>query len=72
MTIHVSLLVALLTYNSIVGLVMLICAVPLVERLGRRMMLLCFAPVCIASLLIIGGVLRTDGPAVGPVLITFA
>ena len=51
---------------------MLILAVPLVERLGRRTMLLSFGPVCICSLLIMGGVLRTDGPAVGPVLIAFA
>ncbi|KAF7192804.1 putative metabolite transport protein YwtG [Pseudocercospora fuligena] len=58
--------------TNIVGLAMLIVAVPLVERLGRRTMLLSFAPVCICSLLIIGGVLRTSGPAVGPVLITFS
>ena len=51
---------------------MLLAAVPLVERLGRRTLLLWFSPVCIVSLLIMGGVLRTDGPAVGPVLIAFA
>lgn len=51
---------------------MLLIAVPLVERLGRRTMLLSFPPIAIVSLLIMGGVLKTDGPAVGPVLITFA
>lgn len=51
---------------------MLLIAIPLVERLGRRTMLLSFAPIAIGSLLVIGGVLRTDSPAVGPVLITMA
>lgn len=51
---------------------MLFIAVPLVERLGRRTLLLWFAPICIFSLLIIGGVLRAEGPAVGPALVTFA
>lgn len=51
---------------------MLFVAIPLVERLGRRTLLLWFAPICIFSLLIIGGVLRAEGPAVGPVLVTFA
>ncbi|KAL4882336.1 hypothetical protein BJY04DRAFT_217254 [Aspergillus karnatakaensis] len=58
--------------TNVVTIVMLFIAVPLVERLGRRTLLLWFAPICIASLLIIGGVLRSDGPPVGPVLITFA
>jgi SP family general alpha glucoside:H+ symporter-like MFS transporter len=51
---------------------MLLIAIPLVERLGRRTMLLSFSPIAIASLLVIGGVLRTESAAVGPVLIAFA
>jgi hypothetical protein len=51
---------------------MLVVCVFLVERLGRRTLMLSFSPLCIGSLLIMGGVLRTTGPAVGPVLITFA
>jgi len=51
---------------------MLILAVPLVERLGRRTMLLSFGPICMGALLVMGGVLRAGGPAVGPVLIVFA
>ncbi|PSN67207.1 general substrate transporter [Corynespora cassiicola Philippines] len=58
--------------TNCVQITMLLAAVPLVERLGRRTLLLWFSPVCIVSLLIMGGVLRTDGPAVGPVLIAFA
>lgn len=57
---------------SVVNIVMLLIAVPLVERLGRRTLLLWCGPIAICALLVMGGVLRTDGPAVGPVLITFA
>lgn len=57
---------------SVVNIFMLLLAIPLVERLGRRTMLLSFAPIAIGSLLVIGGVLRTDSPAVGPVLIAMA
>ena len=51
---------------------MLFACIYLVERLGRRTMLLSFSPLCMVSLLIMGGVLRRNGPAFGPVLITFA
>jgi MFS transporter, SP family, general alpha glucoside:H+ symporter len=44
----------------------------MVERFGRRTLLLCASPIALCSLLVIGGVLRTNGSAVGPVLITFA
>lgn len=59
-------------HPSLVAIVMLFLAVPLVERLGRRTMLLSFAPIYIGSLLVMGGILRTEGSAVDPVLITFA
>lgn len=62
----------LLTMDSVVNIVMLIVAVPLIERLGRRALLLWCGPISIVSLLIIGGILRATGPAVGPALITFA
>lgn len=61
-----------LTPYSVVNIFMLLIAIPLVERLGRRTMLLSFSPIAIGSLLVMGGVLRTDSPAVGPVLIAFA
>lgn len=51
---------------------MLFLAVPLIERLGRRTLLIWCAPISIASLIIMGGVLRTEGPQVGAVLIAFA
>lgn len=51
---------------------MLILCVPLVERMGRRRLLLTFAPISIISLLVMGAVLTTDGPAVGPILILMA
>jgi hypothetical protein len=57
---------------SIVAIIMLIAAVPLIERWGRRTLLLSFAPIAIGSLLVMGGVLQTSGPAIGPVLITMA
>ncbi|KAL4864970.1 hypothetical protein BDV12DRAFT_200598 [Aspergillus spectabilis] len=50
--------------TKVVMIVMLFIAVPLVERLGRRTLLLWFAPICIGSLLVIGGNLRGGGPAV--------
>lgn len=62
----------MLTCSSVVNIVMLLAAVPLVERLGRRTLLLWFAPICVLSLLVMGGVLKTTGPAVGPTLIAFA
>ncbi|KAF6818682.1 MFS alpha-glucoside [Colletotrichum plurivorum] len=58
--------------NRLVQITMLLAAVPLIERLGRLRLLLTFAPISIASLLVMGGVLRAGGPAVGPVLIAFA
>ncbi|KAF2108079.1 general substrate transporter [Lophiotrema nucula] len=58
--------------TNCVQIAMLLLAIPLVERLGRRTLLLWFAPICIGAFLVIGGVLRTEGPAVGPVLIAFA
>ncbi|CAO2658285.1 Nn.00g060080.m01.CDS01 [Neocucurbitaria sp. VM-36] len=58
--------------TNCVTISMLLLAVPLVERLGRRTLLLWCSPICIASLLVMGGVLRAGGPAVGPVLIAFA
>ena len=57
---------------SVVSIFTLVFCVYLVERLCRRTLLLTFSPLCIGSLLIMGGVLRTSGPAVGPVLIVFA
>lgn len=58
---------------SCVSIIMLFVAVPLIEKLGRRTLLLGASPVCIISLLIMGGVLRAPGSAaVGPVLVTFA
>lgn len=48
---------------------MLIFAIPLIERLGRRTLLIWFCPIAVLSMLVIGCVLRTSGPAVGPVLI---
>ncbi|KAJ3542353.1 hypothetical protein NM208_g4149 [Fusarium decemcellulare] len=58
--------------TNVVNIVMLLVAVPLIERLGRRTLLLWCAPISIMSLLVIGGILRASGPAVGPVLIAFA
>ncbi|KAJ4167427.1 hypothetical protein NW754_011242 [Fusarium falciforme] len=58
--------------TNVVNIVMLIFAVPLIERLGRRTLLLWCGPISIVSLLIIGGILRATGPAVGPTLIAFA
>ncbi|KAM5368279.1 hypothetical protein ACJZ2D_009645 [Fusarium nematophilum] len=58
--------------TNVVNIVMLIIAVPLIERLGRRTLLIWCGPISIVSLLIIGGILRASGPAVGPTLIAFA
>lgn len=61
-----------MTHRSVVNIAMLLIAVPLIERLGRRTLLIWCAPISICSLLIMGGVLQTSGPAIGPVLITFS
>ncbi|KAL1870917.1 hypothetical protein VTK73DRAFT_2372 [Phialemonium thermophilum] len=58
--------------TNVVTIVMLIVAVPLIERLGRRTLLIWCGPISIVALLVMGGVLKTDGSAVGPVLVTFA
>jgi SP family general alpha glucoside:H+ symporter-like MFS transporter len=51
---------------------MLIAAVPLIERLGRRTLLIWVAPVCIASLLAIGGVVRSGSSSTGGALVALA
>ncbi|KAJ4252332.1 hypothetical protein NW762_010930 [Fusarium torreyae] len=58
--------------TNVVNIVMLFAAIPLIERLGRRTLLLWCGPISIVSLLIIGGILRASGSAVGPTLIAFA
>ncbi|KAF4967390.1 hypothetical protein FSARC_5048 [Fusarium sarcochroum] len=58
--------------TNVVNIVMLFAAIPLVERVGRRTLLLWCGPISIVSLLIIGGILRASGSAVGPTLIAFA
>ncbi|RSH81397.1 hypothetical protein EHS25_006929 [Saitozyma podzolica] len=58
--------------TNCVGLVMLIAAVPLIERLGRRTLLIWVAPVCIASLLAIGGVVRSGSSSTGGALVALA
>ena len=65
-------LISLLTMPSCVNIVMLFAAVPLIERLGRRALMIWCGPIAIVALLVMGGVLKTDGSAVGPVLIAFA
>lgn len=51
---------------------MLIAAVPLIERLGRRTLLIWVAPVCIASLLAIGGIVRSGSSSTGGALVALA
>ncbi|OCF41065.1 hypothetical protein I317_05076 [Kwoniella heveanensis CBS 569] len=58
--------------NNSVSIASLVGVLPLIEKAGRRRLLMAAGPICICCLLIMGGVLQKQTSATGPVLIAMA
>ncbi|WVF67731.1 hypothetical protein IAT40_002490 [Kwoniella sp. CBS 6097] len=58
--------------NNSVAIASLITVLPLIEKAGRRRLLMAAGPICVTCLLIMGGVLQKQSSATGPVLIAMA